>query len=311
MDQQREQLGKEASEVNALKRVSDDIIPHILNLRIRGAISVTLKWRCQIKPQQLVLSLGSWWIIDFVDSTVENAQNESNMEKLEGLRTVGRIMVLSVQMSPWCSLNCTGEENEFKKDRYAVVVDMIASKSNIGEVRIEGFSVEAFKIVGDFLQVTETKTENLCGFRYGACAAPRDFEIYAPDATFEDPLMCAHGVKQIKSAFYSLSKVVFNESKIVEYSIKENLISSEKTEILMDNKQHYKFLGRGIDMISLIKLHVEGGKVVRHEDWWDKKPLLNRETAKLPLVGRIVEMTRRGSMLVTHVMMRFGKDPTV
>ena len=35
----------------------------------------------------------------------------------------------------------------------------------------------------------------------------------------------------------------------------------------MDNKQHYKFLGRGIDMISLIKLHVEGGKVVRHEDW--------------------------------------------
>lgn len=32
-------------------------------------------WR-QIKPQQLVLSLGSWWIIDFVDSTVENAQNE-------------------------------------------------------------------------------------------------------------------------------------------------------------------------------------------------------------------------------------------
>lgn len=21
----------------------------------------------------------------------------------------------------------------------------------------------------------------------------RDFEIYAPDATFEDPLMCAHG----------------------------------------------------------------------------------------------------------------------
>ena len=44
---------------------------------------------------------------------------------------------------------------------------------------------------------------------------------------------------------------------------------------------------------------------------WDKKPLLNRETAKLPLVGRIVEMTRRGSMLVTHVMMRFGKDPTV
>ena len=29
--------------------------------------------------------------------------------------------------------------------------------------------------------------------RYGSCATARDFEIYAPDATFEDPLMCAHG----------------------------------------------------------------------------------------------------------------------
>ncbi|KAK9282642.1 hypothetical protein L1049_010861 [Liquidambar formosana] len=144
---------------------------------------------------------------------------------------------------------------------------------------------------------------------YGSCATPRDFEIYAPDATFEDPLMCAKGVKQIKSAFYSLSKV-FSESRIVEYSIKENVISAGKREILIDNKQHYKFLGKGIDMISLIKLYVECGKVVRHEDWWDKKPLWNRETVKVPLVGRLMEMIRRGSMLTTHIMMRFGKDPT-
>ncbi|KAK2971286.1 hypothetical protein RJ640_001312 [Escallonia rubra] len=145
--------------------------------------------------------------------------------------------------------------------------------------------------------------------RYGSCATPRDFEIYAPNATFEDPLMCAHGIKQIKSAFYSLSKV-FSESKIVEYSIKENLISQGKKEVLIDNKQHYKLFGKGIDVISLIRLYVENGKVVRHEDWWDKKPLWNRETAKLPLVGRIVETTRRGSMLVTHALMRFGKDPS-
>jgi len=53
------------------------------------------------------------------------------------------------------------------------------------------------------------------------------------------------------------------------------------------------------------------GIVVRHEDWWNKKPLLSKETVKLPLFGRFVEMTRRGSMLATHAMMRFGKDPTV
>nr|GEW42015.1 hypothetical protein [Tanacetum cinerariifolium] len=43
---------------------------------------------------------------------------------------------------------------------------------------------------------------------YASRASPQDFEIYAPNASFEDPLMCARGVKQIKSAFYSLSKVV-------------------------------------------------------------------------------------------------------
>ncbi|OAY39013.1 uncharacterized protein LOC110625148 isoform X2 [Manihot esculenta] len=120
---------------------------------------------------------------------------------------------------------------------------------------------------------------------YGSRAIPRDFEIYAPNASFEDPLMCAHGVKQIKSAFYSLPK------------------------ILVDNKQQYIFLGRSINIVSLIKLYVEDGKVLRHEDWWDKKPISNRHTSTCPLFGRFKELSRRGSMLATHAMMRFGKDP--
>ncbi|XVE68588.1 hypothetical protein DITRI_Ditri09bG0080400 [Diplodiscus trichospermus] len=144
---------------------------------------------------------------------------------------------------------------------------------------------------------------------YGSHATSLDFEIYHVDASFEDPLMCAHGVKQIKSAFYSLSKV-FSESRIVDYSVTEKVISAGKQEILIDNKQQYKFLGRNIDMISLIRLYVEDGKVVRHEDWWDKKPLRNRETVKLPFVGQILELTRRGSMLATHALMGFGKDPS-
>ncbi|KAI4351491.1 hypothetical protein L6164_005857 [Bauhinia variegata] len=144
---------------------------------------------------------------------------------------------------------------------------------------------------------------------YGSSATARDFEIYAPNASFEDPLMCAHGVKQIKSAFYSLSKV-FSESRIVEYSVEENEISPGKQEILMDNKQYYKFLGKDIDLISRITLYVEEGRVVRHEDWWDRKPIWNRETVQLPLLGRAAEITRRGAMLATHALMRFGKDPT-
>ncbi|KAJ6428738.1 hypothetical protein OIU84_020412 [Salix udensis] len=144
---------------------------------------------------------------------------------------------------------------------------------------------------------------------YGSCATPRDFEIYAPNASFEDPLMCAHGVKQIKSAFYSISKV-FSESRIVEYSVEQKAKSAGKQEILINSKQHYKFLGRNIDLISLIKLYVEDGKVVRHEDWWYKKPIGNRETIKFPLVGHLMERLRRGSMLATHSLMGFGKDPS-
>ncbi|KAJ8440739.1 hypothetical protein Cgig2_005470 [Carnegiea gigantea] len=144
---------------------------------------------------------------------------------------------------------------------------------------------------------------------YGASAKAQDFEIYATHATFEDPLMCAHGVKQIKSAFYSLSKV-FSDSRIVEYTINEKVTSPGKNQILIDNKQHYNFLGRDIDMISLIVLFVEDGKVVRHEDRWNKKPLLNRETVRVPVVGRLIEVARRGSMLATHALMGFGKDPS-
>ncbi|KAG5575028.1 hypothetical protein H5410_055162 [Solanum commersonii] len=113
---------------------------------------------------------------------------------------------------------------------------------------------------------------------YASRAKAQDFEIYAPNATFEDPLMRAEGVKQIKSSFYSLGKV-FSESRIVEYNVTEKEISPGNKEILIDNKQYYKFLGKDIHMISLIKLYTEGGKVVRHEDWYvyisHQKYLLN------------------------------------
>jgi len=48
---------------------------------------------------------------------------------------------------------------------------------------------------------------------------------------------------------------------------KYNINNLWEKQILIDNKQHYKIMGRNIDMISLIKLYVEDGKIVRHEDW--------------------------------------------
>eukprot|EP00268_Persea_americana_P053647 TRINITY_DN6093_c0_g2_i1.p1 TRINITY_DN6093_c0_g2~~TRINITY_DN6093_c0_g2_i1.p1 ORF type:complete len:178 (+),score=32.59 TRINITY_DN6093_c0_g2_i1:174-707(+) len=143
---------------------------------------------------------------------------------------------------------------------------------------------------------------------YASSATPADFDIYAPDASFEDPFMSARGVKEIKTAFYSLPKV-FSESRIVEYNVRENVINPGTGEILIDNKQYYKIFGKNLFLTSLIKLYIEDGRVVRHEDWWGKKPLWNRNTVKPPLLGRFAEMMRRGSMLVTHAMMGFGKDP--
>ncbi|XP_066315926.1 uncharacterized protein [Miscanthus floridulus] len=115
-------------------------------------------------------------------------------------------------------------------------------------------------------------------------------------------------VKQIKSAFYTLPKV-FGESKITEYTVQENPMGPGKTEVVIENKQQYKVLGKAVDLTTLIRLQVENGKVVKHEDWWDKKPLKNRDTVGLPLVGRLAEASRRGAMLLTHALMGFGKDP--
>jgi hypothetical protein len=142
---------------------------------------------------------------------------------------------------------------------------------------------------------------------YNCKSTAADYEIYAPNATFEDPLMRAHGVAQIKSAFYSIPKV-FKEGKMLEYTVEEEEKTPNSGEIRLHNLQQYKILSKTIDMRSLIKLEVEGGKVVRHVDLWDKNPLWDRQTVRLPLVGRLAETWRRGNMMVTHVLMGFGKD---
>ncbi|KAG5575006.1 hypothetical protein H5410_055140 [Solanum commersonii] len=44
---------------------------------------------------------------------------------------------------------------------------------------------------------------------------------------------------------------------------------------------------------------------------WDKKPLRNRETVKVPIVGRMIEVSRKVSTLLTHALIGFGKDPSM
>jgi hypothetical protein len=49
---------------------------------------------------------------------------------------------------------------------------------------------------------------------------------------------------------------VFSEGKMVEFTVEEEETTSGSGEIRMHNLQHYKVLGKEIDMKSLIKLQV-------------------------------------------------------
>ncbi|KAG5575009.1 hypothetical protein H5410_055143 [Solanum commersonii] len=85
----------------------------------------------------------------------------------------------------------------------------------------------------------------------------------------------------VKNLFVAIQPLEPIISSTIEIKRSKSYQSTLK-QLLIDNKQYYKFLGKDIHMISLIKLYTEGGKVVRHEDCWDKKPLRNRETVKVP-----------------------------
>uniref|UniRef100_A0A7I4D376 NTF2 domain-containing protein n=1 Tax=Physcomitrium patens TaxID=3218 RepID=A0A7I4D376_PHYPA len=79
---------------------------------------------------------------------------------------------------------------------------------------------------------------------YNSTCTPQDFEIYTSNAVFADPFMIAHGVGQIKSAFYAMPKV-FWDSTILDYKVEEDETSPTSGEIRIHNLQQYKLLQLG------------------------------------------------------------------
>ena len=47
-------------------------------------------------------------------------------------------------------------------------------------------------------------------------------------------------------------------------------------QVVIQNKQHYKVLGKPVDLTTLIRLQVENGKVVKHEDWCVRRLVVRR-----------------------------------
>lgn len=64
-------------------------------------------------------------------------------------------------------------------------------------------------------------------FRYRSSATPRDFEIYAPNASFEDPLTSAHGYVLLDSI---LDDELVDLGFIIVYLIRRAALSLDYAE---------------------------------------------------------------------------------
>ncbi|GAQ86135.1 hypothetical protein KFL_002720090 [Klebsormidium nitens] len=137
---------------------------------------------------------------------------------------------------------------------------------------------------------------------YQSVATESDYKIYAPNAEFEDPLMHAIGLKQVQSAFQAMPKT-FSMAQALKSDVIKDLDAPSSGEIHIDLVMKYKMrpVGPTFEMPSLVRLVVQDGQVVRHEDLWHHKPLTHTG-----IVGKTGDMMRRANMMLTHAIMGFG-----
>ncbi|CAI2188152.1 16724_t:CDS:2 [Funneliformis geosporum] len=111
------------------------------------------------------------------------------------------------------------------------------------------------------------------------------FKYYDDSVIFEDPLMFAAGLPNLKAQFYGMPKV-FVKSTTKKYKILENSPNYLKFEL--EQKYELPFVGRAIVQKSQITLEFspENRKIIRHTDLWNGKPIgeggmLRKGAAKL------------------------------
>jgi hypothetical protein len=137
---------------------------------------------------------------------------------------------------------------------------------------------------------------------YQSVATESDYSIYSPKAEFEDPLMHAIGLKQVQSAFQAIPKT-FSISQALKAEVIQDVNTPTAGEIHIDLLMKYKLrpVGPTFEMPSLVRLVIQDGKVVRHEDLWHHKPLSHSG-----VLGKTGDLVRRGNMMLTHALMGFG-----
>ncbi|CAG8676108.1 3171_t:CDS:2 [Funneliformis caledonium] len=98
------------------------------------------------------------------------------------------------------------------------------------------------------------------------------FKHYDDDAIFEDPLIYAAGLQNLKAQFYGLPKV-FVKSTTQSCKILENTPNYLRFEL--EQKYVLPFVGRAMKINSQIKLEFspENKKIIRHTDLWYGNPI--------------------------------------
>ncbi|KAI3650328.1 hypothetical protein MP228_003809 [Amoeboaphelidium protococcarum] len=133
-------------------------------------------------------------------------------------------------------------------------------------------------------------------------------KYFAPNVTFEDPLMRVHGHKNYRVQFHSLIKL-FSDVKI-DYDVsKYQTVNPSSTrpdaiDLIIPNQQHYVFKKDGfisrrlfpdkVDLDTVTTITVVDGKIVSHRDVWigNKESTIHQKYTK-PLLGQVVSVTLR------------------
>jgi len=115
-------------------------------------------------------------------------------------------------------------------------------------------------------------------------------ELYAPNASFQDPFNRVEGVERIAAIFRDMFEKVESPRFVIR-----DIVATGPTGVLTWDFR-FGLMGRTIDVhgASLVRLG-EDGRVVYHRDYWDAAGELYE---KLPVVGSLMRWLRR--RMATH-----------
>lgn len=96
------------------------------------------------------------------------------------------------------------------------------------------------------------------------------FKYYDNEVIFEDNLIYATGLANLKSSFYGMPKL-FTKSTTVSYKVLENTPNVLRIEL--NQRYTLPYVNRAFVQNCVIVLEFDGQKIVKHSDLWSGKPI--------------------------------------